>query len=119
VRNGNETSGVRGQAAEAIGYLCQFRPNPEAFRQLMTTLSDSSVEVRFWSAFALGLIGNSKAIPELRRLVDNDKGVLDGWWGVGKEAQDAIQQIKKRVSQRTRAREKPSKGASRDSELKS
>ena len=88
-----EQPGVRGQAAEALGYLSIRRAKPSAFSAVLGGLSDPSIEVRFWSAFALGLMGNRKAIPALRKIARNDKAVLRGWWSLAKESRDAIRTI--------------------------
>jgi HEAT repeat protein len=84
-----EAAAVRGQAAESLGNLRDTR----ALSPLIAALKDESVEVRFWSAFALGQLGNQKALPALRRLARSDKAFLRGWWEVRKEASDAIERI--------------------------
>ena len=90
VRNPEEHPGVRGQAAESLAYS----RNKRACSSLISALRDPSAEVRFWAAFALGQIRCQAALPHLRRLAHNDKRRLRGWWGVGKEAADAINEIR-------------------------
>jgi HEAT repeat protein len=89
VGNPEEHPGVRGQAAESLAYSRDKR----ACKFLISALSDPSAEVRFWAAFALGQIRCHAALRHLRRLAHSDKRRLRGWWGVGKEAADAINEI--------------------------
>lgn len=84
-----EDAGVRGSAAEALIGPGEQRVVPP----LIAALSDSSVEVRFWAAFALGQLGDSTALSELERLARTDNQTLPGWWSVGKEAAAAIERI--------------------------
>ena len=89
-----EKAVVRAQAAEGLGNL-QYRP---AFNSLMLALHDKSVDVRFWSAFALGKLGDSMALPKLKEMAQHDSGVLPGWWSIQKEARDAIRAINRKYS---------------------
>jgi HEAT repeat protein len=98
LENHKEASRLRGQAAESLAYL----GNQQVVSSLVKTLRDRSVEVRFWSAFALGHLGDDRCLPELERLAATDKEVLPGWWEVGKEASEAIAQI--RATKRNTAR---------------
>jgi HEAT repeat protein len=82
----SEDERVRSQAAESLGFLKDKR----AAGPLIVALKDPSTEVRFWSAFALGQLGDRRALPQLKRLATTDKTILDGWWEVSKEASDAI-----------------------------
>ena len=81
-----EDATVRGQAAESLGNSRDRR----AVGPLIAPLKDASTEVRFWSAFALGQLGDRRALKELTRLAATDRSILDGWWEVSKEASDAI-----------------------------
>ena len=83
---------VRGEAAEALASL----RDRSAVSPLLFALDDASTEVRFWSAFALGQLGDRRALPKLRRLAEQDKSVLKGWWSVRREARDAISIINRR-----------------------
>jgi HEAT repeat protein len=83
---------LRGQAAEALGYLFIFRTDRLAFLTLLEGLEDPSPEVRFWSVFAIGQMGNRKAIPALTKISQKDKATLPGWWSIAKEAKAAIRQ---------------------------
>jgi HEAT repeat protein len=83
---------VRSHAAEALGHMADSR----AIHTLILSLKDNSAEVRFWSTFALGEIGNSVAIPELKKLAATDKACLPDLGLVSKEAENAIERIQKR-----------------------
>jgi HEAT repeat protein len=89
--NGHEDATLRAHSAEALAYLQDSRAIPA----LLVALRDRAVEVRFWSAFALGELGAWQAVPELEQLARVDHTVLPGWWAVGKEAKNAIEKIKK------------------------
>ncbi len=96
VRNRRASPRLRGQAAEALGYLFMFQTGRLALSTLLKELEDPSPEVRFWSVFALGQMGNRKAIPALTEILQEDKAILPGWWSIAKEAKAAIRQIRKR-----------------------
>jgi HEAT repeat protein len=86
---------LRGQAAEALGYLFTFRTDRLAFSTLLKQLEDPSPEVRLWSVFAIGQMGARKAISALTKISQEDKANLPGWWSIAKEAKAAIRQIRK------------------------
>jgi HEAT repeat protein len=97
ISDNTELPRVRGEVAEALANIGNqgLKPgqkNP-AVQPLIAALSDPSAEVRFWAAFALGKIGDSRALPALRQLVKTDHTVLPNWWSVNKEAADAIKEI--------------------------
>ena len=82
----NESPLVRAYAAEALGHLLQHRLVPaEARVAVARSLHDPSPEVRFWSAFAVGVLGLKEARSQLERLTTDDARV-EGWWTVGEEA---------------------------------
>jgi len=87
----NENVTVRSFAAESLvlGHRSQTHS------VLLRNLKDPSKEVRFWCAFALGQIGEKKALPALQWLAENDHRIVKGWWAVSKEARDAIRTIQK------------------------
>jgi bilin biosynthesis protein len=58
---------VRSHAAEALGYIA----DRGATQILITALDDSSAEVRRWSIFALGEIGDNLAKPKLEEIVSS------------------------------------------------
>ena len=90
VNNKSERPRVRGQAAEALAH----RHRKKSHAVLLDGLSDSGKEVRFWCAFALGEMGEERAIPLLQRLVDTDRRIVKGFHSVAKEAADAIENIR-------------------------
>ena len=87
----HENPTVRSCAAESL--VLGHRGDTHAV--LLRNLEDPSKEIRFWCAFALGEIGERKALPALKWLAENDDRVVKGWWAVSKEARDAIRTIKK------------------------
>ena len=68
VKNKSEHARVRGYAAEALAH-CHRKKSHVV---LLTGLSDSSKNVRFWCAFALGEMAEKRAIPVLNRLVASE-----------------------------------------------
>ena len=89
VRNRAERPRVRGEAAEALAHSHRR----ESHDVLIAGLRDSSKDVRFWCAFALGEMAESRALPHLERLVSTDKRPVKGFHSVAKEAADAIENI--------------------------
>jgi len=87
----SESPKVRAFAAEALVVIHR----KVTHSVLLRNLEDSSAEVRFWCAYALGEIQERKALPTLRWLAENDNRVVKGWWSVSKEARDAITRIKR------------------------
>lgn len=86
------STAVRGQAAEALGYLALESSLP----CLLRAAYDSSPEVRFWVAFALGQIGSCEAEPVLEYMAENDHAQVDGWWDVAKKSTEALEAIRAR-----------------------
>jgi HEAT repeat protein len=93
---------LRGQVAEGCAYLygpCAGGTPPDrliyerAGQILIAALGDSSAEVRFWSAFALGSMRCRAGLPALRKLARTDKAYFGSWWTVGEEASDAVRRI--------------------------
>jgi HEAT repeat protein len=80
---------VRGHAAEALGYL----RDAAAVDALVAALRDAHAEVRYWAAFALGEIGDRRALPELRRLAATDQARLHGGETVSHAAEEAAESI--------------------------
>lgn len=89
----NEQAQVRGQAAESLASVEYVQP--EFISSLLSGLQDEEVEVRFWCLYSLGQLGAPEVIPNLEKLT-GDENVLPRWWAVGKEAQDAIENIRSR-----------------------
>ena len=91
---------VRAHATEAVAEQLRFSDSTDRDHQateseMMALLSDASPAVRFWSAFTLGQLRTTAAVPLLRALTD-DGTVVPGWWSVGEEASDAIDIIEGR-----------------------
>jgi HEAT repeat protein len=80
---------ARGQAAEALANMGARQALPV----LLQALHDPAVEVRFWAVSGVGALGGPEVIPELERLL-SDSEELPGWWSVGEEAADMIEQIR-------------------------
>jgi HEAT repeat protein len=91
VSNESENPGVRGEAAEALAHFHR----KASHHVLLNGLADSSKEVRFWCAFALGEMGDADALPLLKKLAAKDHQIVRQWWVVSKEAADAIRSIEK------------------------
>jgi len=96
VSNKSENPSVRGEAAEALAHFHR----KTSHRVLLNGLEDSSKEVRFWCAFALGEMGDADALPVLKELAAKDHRIVRGWWAVSKEAADTIRSIEKRRRRR-------------------
>ena len=90
LKSASEEPSVRGQAAEALGYLRDH----SAFSSLLEAASDPSPEVRFWTAFALGQLGDRRAEPVLDRLSQGDSAHVEGWGTVAEEAGRALEELR-------------------------
>jgi len=96
LQNRSEDAAVRGEAAESLGELGARQALPS----LIAALQDPSAEVRLWSAFALGTLGDARALPELERIAATDGAVvphlahLSSRGVVKKEASEAIGRIR-------------------------
>lgn len=91
LHNKAEQPKVRAQAAEALAWFGDRRKS--VIDALIAGLKDTSVEVRFWSAYALGELKAKRAVNELERMAKDDD-VLPGWWSISEEASNAIGRIK-------------------------
>ena len=89
----SEAPKVRGIAAETLSVF----PGQRTIEALKVCLSDPQVEVRYWSAFALGELGVESALPELRRLASIDESSLPDGSSIKEEAADAINKINDRA----------------------
>jgi HEAT repeat protein len=86
-----ESTDVRAYAAEALGHLLQGTPVLAGIRTTITAgLRDPDPPVRFWCAFAAGVLGLVEARPQLTRLAADDDAAVEGWWSVGEEAEWAL-----------------------------
>ncbi len=85
-----ETPELRGHAAEALSGI----RGEEVIAPLIAALEDEVVDVRFWATFALGQIGDPRALPALGFLIATDSSVLPGWGAISQEAAEAVAGIK-------------------------
>lgn len=90
---------VRSHAAEGLGTLAR----KASVEVLLKGLSDTEPTVRFWVAYALGEIGDRRALPGLRQVV-TDGNKVKGFRSVGAEARSAIERIMKKQSSQRRRR---------------
>ncbi|TML34119.1 MAG: hypothetical protein E6G24_05565 [Actinobacteria bacterium] len=82
---------VRAYAAEALGHLLQYETVlAEVRAAIRGGLRDPAAEVRFWSAFAAGVLGLQETHPHLVHLADTDGNEIAGWWTVAEEAEWAL-----------------------------
>lgn len=88
--NPNEPPSLRGQAAETLGCI----GTEASVEPLLAATRAEPAEVRFWSVFALGRIGDMRAIPVLQELAAHDHAVVEDWWEISKEARDALDEIR-------------------------
>lgn len=81
---------IRAHCAEALGNLRA----PSAFRTLINTLRDDEAEVRFWSAYALGELGDARAASALKEVAESDPGHVEGLGTVREEAREALSMLR-------------------------
>jgi len=86
-------STLRGHVAEALGYIA----DPLSQKPLIANLADASAEVRYWTIFALGQLGDAAALSALRIIVDNDVEECEGRQ-LADEAREAIANIEGRAT---------------------
>ncbi len=84
-RDTHEEDRVRGMAIESLAYVADSR----VVTDLVELLDDPSVEVRFWTIFSLGQLGDASLIPTLERLLGDDECLF----GVGSIANEAVETI--------------------------
>jgi len=86
----DESVTVRTHAAEALGHLLQHQAVLAEIRTVVvSSLRDPEPEVRFWSAFAAGVLELQESRPQLERL-RGDGAAVEGWWTVAEEAEWAL-----------------------------
>ncbi len=90
LKNKSEASEVRSNVAEVLGVMAA----KAAVAALIDSLRDSSVDVRFWSAYALGELRDPAALDELERLRATDHAVPQGWCSISEEATESIERIR-------------------------
>jgi HEAT repeat protein len=85
---------VRAYAAEALGHLLQHETVLADVRTAIRAgLRDEAAEVRFWSAFAAGVLGLQETRAYLERLASADHEEIDGWWSVAEEARWSLRAL--------------------------
>lgn len=100
-----EPPGVRSACAEALGELACAEALDEpgkkaALAALLSALQDEATKVRFFAAFALGLLRDAAAIPALQHVVATDEGTDPRRGSVRDEAIEAIALIEGRSGMR-------------------
>ncbi|EKQ66571.1 hypothetical protein OsccyDRAFT_5056 [Leptolyngbyaceae cyanobacterium JSC-12] len=89
-----EAPSVRAQALEGLGNNLSYELAANLYQEAVTViieaLDDSEAEVRFWACFAVSAIKIEEALPKLEILAQTDNTIVEGWWSVGEEAEDAI-----------------------------
>lgn len=88
-----EEASVRSHVAEALAYI----QNQESVNVLLKNLEDENPGVKYWCTFALGQIGDAKAIPPLRRLAGFAGDQFYEKHSLRAEALDAIAEINQRL----------------------
>lgn len=112
LRDQNESPEIRSQAAEGLAYLfpCKRRGSAgirSAIESLTAALTDSSADVRYYAAFALGASGERTTIPALRHATQDSATSTNFVGMVGDEARDAIERIESAASTRPAASRRP------------
>jgi HEAT repeat protein len=90
----NEESSVRGHAAEALAYI----QGKESVDVLLRHLDDSDPGVKYWCTFALGQIGDPKALPALKQLAERVGDQSYEKHSLRAEVLEAIAEITQRVA---------------------
>jgi HEAT repeat protein len=86
----DESPLVRAYAAEGLGHLLQHQPVLADIRlAIVSCLNDPEPEVRFWCAFAAGVLELQESRPRLEQLL-GDETFVEGWWTVAQEADWAL-----------------------------
>jgi HEAT repeat protein len=86
-----EPAAVRAYAAEGLGHLLQHETVLAEMRgAILLGLRDPDPQVRFWSAFAAGVLELPESRPHLERLAETDRTPIEGWWTVAEEADWAL-----------------------------
>jgi HEAT repeat protein len=85
----DEEAVVRGHAAEALAYI----QSPRSVGVLLKNVEDNDPGVKYWCIFALGQIGDPRAIPELKDLAQSVGEQLYEKHSLKAEALGAIAEI--------------------------
>jgi HEAT repeat protein len=92
--NQAEETEVRGMAIEALGNLGDVTSLPI----LLRLLDDPSPDIRFWAVFALGELGDARAISYLESISLHDK-TMTKFGAIDKEVIEAINQINRHAKE--------------------
>lgn len=87
-----EADEIRVLCLEAIGHL----QDKDSVLPILSLLESERVIIRFHAVFALGLLGDDRALPALVRILDQDVGELEDGKKIRHEARQAISNIKER-----------------------
>jgi HEAT repeat protein len=90
----DEEASVRGHAAEALAYI----RGRESVDVLLKHLEDKDPGVKYWCTFALGQIGDAKALPALKHLAEIIGDQLYQKHSLRAEVLDAIAEIDQRAA---------------------
>ena len=90
----DEDASVRGHAAEALAYI----RGRESVDVLLKHLLDKDPGIKYWCAFALGQIGDVKALPALKNLAGSVGDQFYETHSLRAEILDAIAEINQRVA---------------------
>jgi HEAT repeat protein len=89
----SQPADLRGQAAESLGTIDHAA---NAVPALIAALGDAEAAVRFFAAFALGGIGDPRALEALDRVAATDHALVPGFSSVADEARNAAAHIRAR-----------------------
>ncbi|GAB4458460.1 MAG: hypothetical protein OHK0029_19710 [Armatimonadaceae bacterium] len=95
LKNVKETPALRAEAAHTIGMMYGVRGPSRIAKALLPSLQDPSLEVRFYTCYALSQLGCRRVIPALMRLtndfsISENKNYLTGQWSLAQEARWAV-----------------------------
>jgi HEAT repeat protein len=100
-----EAPELRSDCADALAQMadCGDLDEPQrkaALDALLTALRDGSAEVRYFAAFALGMLRDPAALVALKQTAATDDGTAPRWGSVSDEAMEAVQLIEKSTKRR-------------------
>ena len=89
MNNPYKKDSIRGQAAESLGYLADER----AVLPLIEALKNESLIIRYDAVFALGELGDARALPALEHIAATDTRTAPIGETIQQAALDAISRI--------------------------
>lgn len=98
----SEPPDLRSDCADALAQMADCGSLDEqqketALMALLAALRDQDAEVRYFAAFALGMLRDPAAIPALKQAIVEDDGTVPRWGSVRDEARESIKIIEKRM----------------------